>query len=173
MPRTPRQAATFLAGLWVSLSLLGPILTPWAWAADPEATRLEADLYREVNRFRRQQRLIPLERRPELDAVARAHCQDMIERGFFAHENPEGLNWVDRMQQAGILGFTLAGENVGQTNQSDPGGAILRGWQASPDHRRNLMARPFNTTGIGVVRAPDGRLFYTQLYVTFPRSAAD
>ena len=169
MPRTLRQAATFLAGFWVSLTLFGPLTTPWAWAADPEASRLEADLYRQVNRFRQAQRLIPLERRPELDAVARAHCADMIERGFFSHENPDGLNWVDRMQQAGIEGFTLAGENVGQTNRADPNREILGGWQTSPDHRRNLLARPYNATGIGVARAPDGRLFYTQLYVTFPR----
>lgn len=169
MPRTPRQAVVFIASLWVSLSLLGPLAAPWAWAADPETARLEADLFREVNRFRQEQRLIPLDRRAALDAVARAHSQDMITRGFFAHENPDGRNWVDRMHHAGLEGFTLAGENVAQTNRSEPNREILVGWQTSPDHRRNLMARPYNSTGIGIVRAPDGRYFYTQLYVTFPR----
>ena len=169
MPRSPRQGVMFLVGLWASLTLVGPLATPWAWAEDPELSRLEADLFREVNRFRQQQRLIPLERRAALDAVARAHCADMIERGFFSHTNPQGLDWVGRMRRAGLEGFSLAGENVGQTNRSDPNGEILVGWKTSPDHRRNLVARPYNATGVGIVRAPDGRLFYTQLYATFPR----
>ena len=37
------------------------------------------------------------------------------------------------------------------------------------DHRRNLLSPPFNTTGIGIARAADGSLIYTQLYLTFPR----
>ena len=171
MPRTPRDAALFLGGLWLSLTVLGPLFTPWAHAADPELARLELELHRQVNQYRSGERLIALERSKALDAVARAHCEDMIRRGYFAHETPEGLNWVDRMHAAGIEGFTLAGENVGQTNRRDPNHEILSNWQRSPDHHRNLVARPYNTTGIGIARAPDGRLFYAQLYATFP--AAD
>lgn len=169
MPRTPHQALVFLASLWVSLTLMGPLAAPWAWAEDPETARLEADLFRQVNQFRREQRLISLERRADLDAVARAHCADMIERGFFSHDNPDGENWVDRMRRAGVTGFTLAGENLAQTSRAEPNRETLTGWLHSPDHRRNLVARPYNSTGLGVVRAPDGRLFYAQLYVTFPR----
>jgi uncharacterized protein YkwD len=169
MPRTPRDAVLFLAGMWVVLTLLGPLSTPWAYAADPELARLEGQLHLSVNAFRREHRLLALERRADLDAVARAHCEDMIRRGYFSHDTPEGLNPVDRLHKGGVEGFRLAGENVGQTSQQPPNERILSGWENSPDHRANLMARPFNTTGIGIARAPDGRLFYTQLYATFPR----
>jgi uncharacterized protein YkwD len=113
--------------------------------------------------------LVALERRADLDAVARAHSEDMVRRGFFAHQNPDGLLWHDRMDRAGISGYTMAGENVAQTNEADPNRAVLSGWEHSPDHRHNLEFRAFNATGVGIARAPDGRLFYTQLYVTFPR----
>ena len=169
MPRTHRQALFFLFGFWLVLTVLGPLMAPWAWAADPELARMEAELHRAVNDFRGDQRLIALERRPDLDAVARAHSADMVRRGFFSHDNPEGWNWVDRMRGAGVQGFAMAGENVGQTNRGDPNREILNGWIVSPDHRQNLVARPYNATGIGIARAPDGRLFYTQLYATFPR----
>ena len=169
MPRTPRQAFWFLLGVYAWLALVGPIGARWAWAADPELARLEQQLHGAVNDFRADQKLIRLERRAELDAVARAHSEDMAKRGFFAHENPDGEMWWQRMDRAGVSGFTLAGENVAQTNEADPNRAVLAGWQASPAHRENLLARPFNATGIGIARAPDGRLFYTQLYVTFPR----
>lgn len=173
MPRTPRDGLFFLLGVWLIFILLSPLMSPWAWAADPALARSEGLLHRSVNEFRRQQHLIPLARDPRLDAVAAAHSEDMARRGFFSHESPEGLNWVDRLRAAGVAGFALAGENVGQTNRPDPNGEILNGWKASPAHRENLTARPYNATGIGIARAPDGRLFYTQLYVTFTEEEDD
>ena len=168
MPRTPGQGMGFLLGLWSVLALLGPLHAP-ARASDAELLRLESALHEAVNGFRREQHLIPLERRVDLDAVARGHSADMAARGFFAHETPEGLDWVDRLERAGVSGFALAGENVGQTSRAHPNTEILEGWKHSPVHRENLTARPYNATGLGIARSPDGRLFYTQLYVTFPR----
>lgn len=169
MPRTPRHAFWMLLGLWAWLALVGPIGARWAFAEDPQLARLEQQLHGAVNDFRRAQKLIPLERRADLDAVARAHSEDMVRRGFFAHENPDGELWHHRIDRAGISGYTMAGENVAQTNEPDPNRAVLTGWENSADHRRNLEFRAFNATGVGIARAPDGRLFYTQLYVTFPR----
>jgi uncharacterized protein YkwD len=169
VPRDFSSAGWFFFGLWLSLMLLGPLTAPWASAADPELVRMEAALHRSVNRFRSEQRLITLSRDPALDAVARAHSEDMVARHFFAHESPDGHNCVDRLERFGVQGFSLAGENVGMTNRPNPNQEILDGWLASPVHRENLTARPFNTTGIGIARAPDGTLLYTQLYVSFPR----
>ena len=44
---------------------------------------------------------------------------------------------------------------------------------ASPVHRKNLHAPPFNRTGVGIARAADGTYYYTQLYVTVPREPAE
>ena len=169
MPRTLPDAVCFVAGLWLAIALLLPIGAPWAWAEDPGLALLESRLHLAVNDFRRAQHLIPLERQPELDRVARAHSEDMARRGFFAHESPEGRDWVDRLRLAGVSGFGMAGENVGQTNRADPNLEILEGWKQSPAHRENLVSRPMNATGVGIARAPDGRLFYTQLYLHYSR----
>jgi uncharacterized protein YkwD len=169
MPRTPRHAFWMLLGLWLWLLLVGPIGARWAWAEDPQIARLEQQLHRDVNDFRASEHLVSLARRADLDAVARGHSEDMVRRAFFAHQNPDGLLWHDRIDRAGITGYTMAGENVAQTNEPDPNRAVLTGWKNSPDHRRNLEFRAFNATGVGIARAPDGRFFYTQLYVTFPR----
>jgi uncharacterized protein YkwD len=130
---------------------------------------LEAYLHQEVNALRARRHLIPLERDPALDVVARAHSADMARRGYLNHVNPEGQNPVDRLRAAGVEGFSLAAENTGLTDLSDPNREILRGWIASPVHRYNLHAPPFNRTGIGVSRAASGAYYYTQLYVTVPR----
>lgn len=167
MPRTPVQGMAFVIGLWVIVSLLMPLAARGAPPADLAA--LEDALHGAVNAFRVEHHRILLERRPELDAVARAHSEDMAARGFLAHETPEGRNPVDRLQRGGVTGFSLAGENAGQTSRSAPNTEILEGWKHSPVHRTNLLAYPWNATGIGIARAADGTLYYTQLYVTFPR----
>jgi len=172
VPRTLVQAAGFLLGLGIVLYVASLAVSPSARgdAGAPAASHpLEADLLAQVNQVRAAHHLIPLVRNPQLDAIARRHSDDMARRSYLSHETPEGANPVDRIQRGEMTGFTLAAENLGKTDERDPNAGILRSWLASPEHRRNLLAPPFNPTGIGIVRARDGSLIYTQLYVTIPR----
>lgn len=171
MPKNLVEAAAFLLGFGVIL-FLASLSAPFARGDTPPESgfaALEAQLLAEVNAVRAEHHLIPLERSPSLDRVALAHSDDMARRNYLSHENPEGANPVDRIQRGNVSGFTLAAENLGKTNRINPNTEIIRSWLASPDHRRNLLAPPFNTTGIGISRAQDGSLIYTQLYVTYPR----
>jgi len=168
MPRNLPQAIAFLVGFGIAL-----LLSPFAGRADggdaaPYAA-LESELYRAVNAERASRHLIALERRPDLDRVARAHSADMASRSYLSHVTPEGVDPVGRLAQGGVDGFSLAAENAGQTSKSDPGREILASWLASQAHRENLHAPPFNATGIGVARAANGTFYFTQLYVTYPR----
>jgi len=170
MPRTLVQGLAFLLGFSIALAL-SPFWVEIA-GADPNTTAqeaLEAQLHQQVNALRERRHLIPLERDPALDAVARAHSADMARRGYLDHVNPEGQNPLDRLRAAGIEGFSLAAENTGLTDRPDPNREILQGWIGSPVHRRNLNAPPFNRTGIGISRSASGAFYYTQLYVTVPR----
>jgi uncharacterized protein YkwD len=174
LPTTVPRAIAFLIGFGLALYLLGPLVHPRSARGDvldvdPQLAELEARLHEAVDRTRAEHHRRPLRRLPVLDRAARAHSADMAARRFLAHENPEGLNPVQRIHRAGANGFTLAGENVGMTSRGDPNREILQGWLLSPVHRENLLAPAFNATGIGVSRAPDGTLYYTQVYVTFPR----
>jgi uncharacterized protein YkwD len=168
VPRTLGQAVGFLLGLWLAL-LLAPLRVaaneaPVAGEPDLEAALLEA-----VNATRAAHHLIPLRRSPALDAVARAHAADMVRRNYLSHHSPEGTDAVARLQADGVDGFSLAAENIGRTNETPPNQRIMESWLASPTHRTNLLTAAFNTTGLGIVRTPDGALVYTQVYVTYPR----
>jgi uncharacterized protein YkwD len=171
MPRTLLQAAAFLLGFGIAL-FLAPMTVKIARADvanDAPFADLEARLLEVVNAVRARHHLIPLRRMAELDRVARDHSIDMVRRNYLSHQDPEGANPVDRITRRGVTGFTLAAENLGKTNRRDPNQEIVQSWLASPDHRRNLLAPPFNTTGIGIARTADGSLVYTQVYVTYPR----
>src|SRR5262245_14280760 len=167
MPRNLVQALAFLLGFWIAL-LLSPFTT-WAADGDVAFADLEAELHSAVNADRAVHHLIALERRPDLDAVARAHSADMARRTYLSHVTPEGEDPVARLQRAGLSGFSLAAENAGQTSKAEPNREIFDGWLASPAHRQNLHPPPFHATGIGIARAADGTFYYTQLYVTYPR----
>jgi uncharacterized protein YkwD len=171
VPRTLVQALAFLLGLWLAL-LLWPERAGAASAepSEPAAyAELEAPFFEAVNRFRASQHLIPLRRLPEIDRIARAHSEDMARRSYLSHVSPEGRNPVDRLHAGGVTGFTLAAENAGMTSRADPNTEIFQGWLHSADHRRNLVAPPFNASGVGIARAADGTFYYTQLYITLPR----
>lgn len=168
MPRTPGQALAFLLGLWIALAL-SPLRIGLAAGDDPELlARLEEELHRQVLAVRERQHLVGLRRLPELDRVARQHSADMAQRGYLSHDTPEGANPLARIEAAGISGFSLAAENIGRTSRPEPTREVVEGWLASENHRRNLFTPPFNATGIGVARAADGALIYTQLYVSYP-----
>lgn len=169
-PRTCGRRLRLVLGL--AVVAFGPLAVAPATCAeaprDANLQGLEAELHRAVNALRARQGLIPLRRDPALDEIARAHSTDMSARRYLAHETPEGANPVHRLQRAGVEGFALAGENVGLTSRSQPNREILDGWLLSREHRVNLLAPAFNATGIGIARASNGTLYYTQLYVTFP-----
>ena len=170
MPRTPLQAFGFLLGFAIALWLWpGRIEANGPLTPDPKLAALETALVDRVNAVRAENHRLPLQRSPELDGVARAHSRDMAARDYVAHESPEGANTVDRLGHARLSGFTLAAENIGATSRPSPNHEIMTGWLRSPIHRSNLLAPAFNATGIGIARAKDGSLLYTQLYLTYPR----
>jgi uncharacterized protein YkwD len=178
MPTRPSHAVAFLVGFALGIWIFLPLAAPPAFsdgapsaraAADAELARLEAELADAVNRYRAEHHRIPLARRPDLDAVARAHSADMAGRRYLSHQSPEGLDWVARLAAGRVEGFTMAGENVGLTTKPRPNDEILQGWIHSAGHRENLLAPAFNTTGLGVARSAEGTLYYTQLYLNFPR----
>jgi uncharacterized protein YkwD len=168
MPRTPLQGLAFLIGFAVAL-WLSPLCVGLARADEPDFAELEEALFHEVNAVRADRHLLTMRRVPDLDRVARAHSADMARRGYLSHETPEGANPVDRLARAGVSGFSLAAENAGRTDRPDPNREILQGWLHSQSHRENLHAPPWNATGVGIARAPDGALVYTQIYLTYPR----
>lgn len=168
MPRTLVQGLCFLIGFAIAL-WLGPARISTEPLGDPEATHLESELLEQVNAVRAQWNLIPLARMPAVDQVARGHSGDMVTRNYFAHESPEGQNAIDRLARGHVDGFSMAAENIGQTNKGSPASEIVAAWLRSPAHRTNLLAPAFNATGIGVVRAHDGSWMATQLYLTYPR----
>lgn len=112
----------------------------------------EAKMFQLVNEERLKAGVKPLVIDPRLTAVARAHSKDMFERGYFAHENPDGLSPFDRMAKAGIS-FEVAGENIAFA----PTVKLAHdGLMRSPGHRKNILSPDYGHVGYGII---DGGIY--------------
>ena len=86
-----------------------------------------------------------------LDRAAQRHAEDMAERDFFAHENPDGFGPDARIRRAGFEGRTT-GENLAWgTGPEATAAATVDGWMHSPGHRANILRRSFTKVGTGLV----------------------
>lgn len=103
-----------------------------------------------VNQHRASVGCEPLDWDQEVAAVAQAHSEDMVNRGFFDHVNPDGASAGDRLTEAGV-GWSRWGENIAAGFGSAE--AVLDAWLNSPGHRQNIETCAFTTHGVGLVSA--------------------
>lgn len=90
--------------------------------------------------------------------VALAHSQDMIDRDFFDHTNPDGDSPADRLRSAEI-DYRRMAENIARG--FDTGASVLDAWLGSPGHRTNIENCQLEEHGVGLA---DGH--WTHLFAT-------
>ena len=115
----------------------------------PEAQDLTLCL---LNVERRNAGLNSLGTDPLLEDAAEKHSSDMVARGYFEHDTPEGVTPQDRIGQALYKpagGWT--GENIAWGNGAlvSPA-AIVDDWMHSPGHRENILRPAFREVGVGI-----------------------
>jgi uncharacterized protein YkwD len=111
-------------------------------------------------------RALPLRWNDRVAAVARAHSLSMMNRGYFAHGDPQGRSVATRVEAAG-LEWQAVGENIAIYNSvAGAEGAFMNEPRFTKNHRANILSPNFTDIGIGVVRGPDGSLYITQDFYT-------
>lgn len=110
-----------------------------------------------VNAERSNAGLSPLTYNKKLEQSAQAHAEDMQNRNFFDHVNPDGKTPSDRIKATGYLDVTgcncrwsyADGENIamGQTTPEQ----VMKDWMNSPGHKANILSTNFTEMGVGYV----------------------
>jgi uncharacterized protein YkwD len=113
-----------------------------------DPARVRAAMLEQVNAARRKAGAPPLRPNPLLDKAAQKHAEDMLARGYFAHETPgSGATAGERAKEAGYE-WTKIGENIAEGPFSVD--EVMSGWMQSPGHRRNILDPAFTELGTGV-----------------------
>lgn len=116
-------------------------------AAMGSAGDLRDQLVAAANAERRRVGLEPLVRTPVLDRAAQAHAEDLVRRGYYDHQTPEGVGVLSRLERTGFHA-RLASENLARGPFS-PADAVAR-WLMSSGHRANLLSSRTDRVGAGV-----------------------
>lgn len=138
-----------------------------------------------INEVRDEHGLDPLEWDGTIASVSRAHSADMHHRDYFAHENPDGEEPMDRFQDVSnyCMGYgeNLA-ENVADQRVENSHGEVVRyrtpeeladglveQWMNSPDHRAAIVEDgeefeelSWDRAGVGVYLSEEGRVYAAQ-----------
>lgn len=140
------------------LAACGDALAPGGGPDAPAPVREFVEL---MNAHRASVGCAPLAWHEGTARVAKQHSEDMVERNFFDHTNPDGETPFDRLRNAGIT-WSRAGENIAAGYPD--AAAVLQGWLASPGHRANIENCAYTHHGVGLDHA-----HWTHLFVTNPR----
>lgn len=116
--------------------------------ADPERRRHAVRCL--INDARAARGLHRLRESRTLARAAGEHARDMVRRDFFEHTSPGGSTPADRARRAGYRG-PVVGETIAFAvgSRATPAGAV-RGWLASPDHRRIVLDPGMRHMGVGI-----------------------
>ncbi len=122
----------------------------------------EQEVFDLVNQIREENGLEPFVYNETLAETARAHSQDMIDRDFFDHYNPDGKSPFDRMRDNG-LSYSMAAENIAVGYPSPE--AVVEGWMNSEGHRANILGG-CEELGVGLALGGSYGYYWTQCFAT-------
>ncbi|HVZ12104.1 MAG TPA: CAP domain-containing protein [Patescibacteria group bacterium] len=135
-----------------------PVVQQPTVAPAADISQIEQDIFRLTNDQRTLYSLPTFTWSDALANVARAHSQDMTNRNFFDHVNPDGKDPFQRMLAAGI-NFRAAAENIAGGPTAD---TIVTNWMHSPEHKANILNPALLQLGVGVATNPTYGYYATQ-----------
>lgn len=140
-------------------------------------------IFEKTNRLRIENGLPAFKPLDSLDRLAQYHSDNMVEKAFYSHVDPEGLTPVTRAEKLGIMAWRQVGnafvgiaENIaqvpwfqnvstcGDTRSSEALAAcMVEGWKNSPPHYKNMMG-DYIYLGVGIQFDQKGMGFGTQVF---------
>ena len=136
-------------------------------SAPVQPNDIEKRAFEQTNAVRLKNGLPALTWDSDICVMARNHSESMSRHNYFSHVTPDGQRLRDRARAAGIVRYSLLGENIAYNQgYDDPGALAVERWMASPKHRDNILSKEFRAMAIGSYVAPDGSVYLTQTFIT-------
>lgn len=125
----------------ISIGVIGPLETAYSSAITTD------NVFNLTNASRQSEKLSPLFWNDKLASAAQAKADDMLAKGYFSHNSPDGkLPW-DFIVSTGY-NYITAGENLAEGFKQAE--ATETAWMNSPGHRANIMNKNFEQIGVGI-----------------------
>jgi len=106
------------------------------------------EVLRLTNQKRQEAGLPPLKIDPVLNQAAKNKGEDMLNKDYWAHVSPDGVEPWKFFLDAGYK-YRYAGENLARDFSN--AASAVDAWMASPSHRENMLSPKYEEIGIAVV----------------------
>ncbi|MFE9258844.1 sigma-70 family RNA polymerase sigma factor [Streptomyces sp. NPDC006879] len=130
-----------------------PTPPPRSERPTPSTARQVADL---VNARRATAGCTAIRLDDRLTAAARAHARDMVTRGYFDHESPEGQHANARIAAAGYNAGPWA-ENLHRGPRD--AATVVEDWMDGAIHQENMLDCRYQNMGVAAVPGPQGTVW--------------
>ncbi len=128
------------------------------------STQIEQLIFTKVNEERSRAGMSTLSYSGIMEKYARIKSQDMGDRNYFDHKNPEGELITAQMSRDGIS-YRAWGENIayigGISDINEVADQFMTNWMNSQGHRENILSPNFTSIGVGVYKTGN-RYYATQ-----------
>jgi hypothetical protein len=125
----------------ISMLSFGPVMPAFSSAITQE------NIIALTNESRKELNLPSLKANLELSKAAQAKADDMLAKGYFSHNTPEGKTPWTFITAAGY-NYISAGENLA-VNFTEAEN-VETAWMNSPGHKANIVNKNFEEIGIGI-----------------------
>jgi uncharacterized protein YkwD len=164
-PEVPQRERARIVG-----RMTAPQPASYTYSASPaggvSATGDERRAFDLINSERQKRGLPPLVLDGALTRLARYQSETMARDGLLSHVDRDGLDLKGRAQMLGLHGWRALGENIAYNQGfSDPTAFAVERWMVSQAHRENILNGGFTHAAVGIARAADGRIFFTQVFM--------
>lgn len=123
--------------------------------SDQFMSQVETIIFQKVNEERSKAGMQPLEYNTTMEKYARIKSQDMGDRGYFDHKDPQGNVITEQMKKDGVS-YRAWGENIayigGMTDANQLANKFMTNWMNSSGHRANILSGNFSGIGVGVYK---------------------
>lgn len=132
---------------------------------NPPMSALEAVIYYNLNKARKDAGLETLRRNSKLASLARAHSKDMASKNYFNHVDTNRRDAFARAKAAGLnISIFENIANIGRGGAYDKAELAHRQFMRSPKHKANILRKGLKSCGVGCAFAKDRKLRVTQLF---------
>jgi len=135
--------AVIFAKFFITAALFISYPSPTAFAEITSRQIIEL-----ANQSRQEAGLPPLSENFILDRAAMQKAQDMLNRDYFNHEDPDGNTPWYWLKDNGYL-YSYAGENLAMNFVKSE--SVHQAWMNSESHRANILNPNYQEIGIGVL----------------------
>ena len=138
----------------VCVALLGAVLISanllvgGAAGTSSKATLGETALISQLNVQRKRFGLVKLKVDPLMATVAGAHSRDMVALNYFAHDEPGGRTYEQRVAR---VHRREVAENIAWGTGAMSAKTIVSLWMHSPEHRKIILTRVLRLIGVSIV----------------------